>query len=180
MRIMTKVGIVMVIGMALILPMMLNYEDEGQALSERGFTTIEKADAKKEFSKNAEVMRQKLLDSTNQISSLYKKPFPFTPSRELYRRQVMKNYHEIPESLEKFASLMAKEMRQAKSDFVHAEALFEKLSLCASAPDSEEIIAVKATCAENARVLAARYPDMLQKRFAIMFKKLDQKVRAIL
>lgn len=113
------------------------------------------------------------------IRAVYQKPFKLSPSKGQYQFEALADPHSTPPSLLRFAAMMAREMKQAKADVTDALELMDKLCRCALATN-EEILAVRATCAENARTLARRYPSELSKDLDMLMVKLDKKVKTLL
>ena len=114
--------------------------------------------------------------STEGIDANYKKPFSFSPNPSEYQEKI-DNSQVLDSSLRPFAYQMAQSMSQAKQDITKAKEVFEKFKTCAGADSSQEIFAVRASCAENLRTLAKLYPDQFGKEYRKLEAKFPEDVK---
>lgn len=71
---------------------------------------------------------------------------------------------EVPASLLDFSVVVAGKMKEAKTSFVYAEALFSEFGNCAVQEQNDsQNLALRAYCLANAKKLVAWYPDLSNK-----------------
>ncbi len=109
-------------------------------------------------------------------SSKYKKPFNSSPNPSEYKEK-LDNSLVLDSRLRPFAHDMAESMSEAKADKTKAQAVFDKFRTCAEADSSQEIFAVRASCAENLRTLSKLYPDMFETEYAEIEKRFPEEIK---
>ncbi len=84
-----------------------------------------------------------------------------TPSDENIREEVKNNVHSVPSSLLDFTVLVTAKMKQAKQNFVYADALFSEFRNCAASEEADQQnLVLRAYCLANAKRLVTWYPDL--------------------
>lgn len=92
-------------------------------------------------------------------------------SSSMARSRVLANPHAVPASLLDFTVVVSGKMKEAKKDFVYAEALFAEFRLCAVAEtDEAQSMVLKVYCLANAKRLVSWYPD-LKDRWLVLSRR---------
>ncbi len=154
-------------------------EEEVQ-LQEEQTTTLNKTDDQEQNIPSQEetkvVTKQTTTQKKQSGSSNYKKPFNSSPNPSEYEEK-LDNSLVLDSRLRPFAHDMAESMSEAKTDKTKAPAVFDKFKICAEADSTQEIFAVRASCAENLRTLSKLYPDLFEKEYAEIEQRFPEDIK---
>ena len=179
--------ILVVICVVLVVTMKFNSSEQDPSSEET--TTVEKTTSnietqsytKEQTDTRSSTQKSVVTSESSAVASNsdYKKPFDTSPNPSEYEEK-LDNSLVLDSRLRPFVSQMATSMSEAKQDKGKARAVFEKFKVCAEASATQEIFAVRASCAENLRTLSQIYPDEFEKEYAEAENRFPEDVKKAL